>query len=336
MRVWIDMTNSPHVLFFRPLIRLLEEDGHEVRGDGARVRPDTRAAAAARDRSPRRRARHGGAGALGKARALAGRLPALRRFAKPRGFDVALAHGSHELTWPPAASGSRARLRTTTSSRHSSTSSGCGRRHASSSRKRFRPSASPASAREPPKLVRYPGIKEEYYLADFEPDPAVVEGVDPAKVLVVVRTPPEVAALPPPREPALPRVLERLGRDECVHAVVLPRTAEQRETIRALGLPSLHVPEHAVDAQSLIALADLVVSAGGTMNREAVALGTPVYTTFAGRLGAVDALLIADGRLRPLTDANALELRKRDGDGPTRVRRDPRVLLRLLLSAQGA
>ena len=58
------------------------------------------------------------------------------------------------------------------------------------------------------------------------------------------------------------------------------------------------MPERAIDAQSLIAFADLVISAGGTMNREAVALGTPVWTTFEGRLGAVDEGLIAEGRLR--------------------------------------
>jgi predicted glycosyltransferase len=127
-------------------------------------------------------------------------------------------------------------------------------------------------------------------------------------------------------------VLERLGRDESVQAVVLPRTDEQRTSILALGLPSLIVPEQAVDAQSLIAHADLVVSAGGTMNREAVALGVPVYTTFAGRLGAVDETLIRDGRLVPLTDVGALVLGKREGPGE-RIRRDPRLLLDLLLSA---
>jgi predicted glycosyltransferase len=128
-------------------------------------------------------------------------------------------------------------------------------------------------------------------------------------------------------------VLERIGRDESVHAVVLPRTAEQREAISALGLPSLHVPAHAVDAQSLIALADLVVSAGGTMNREAVALGTPVYTTFAGRLGAVDESLVREGRLKPLSDPGSLLIAKRDPQGLARVRRDPRFLLDLMLGS---
>jgi predicted glycosyltransferase len=113
---------------------------------------------------------------------------------------------------------------------------------------------------------------------------------------------------------------------------VIPRTDEQRESITRLGLPSLVVPAHAVDAQSLIALADVVVSAGGTMNREAVALGVRVYTTFSGRLGGVDEELIREGRLRPLDDAASLPLEKRTSS-ETRTRRDPARMLELLLSA---
>ena len=118
-----------------------------------------------------------------------------------------------------------------------------------------------------------------------------------------------------------------------MHAVVLPRTVEQREFVRTLSLPSLIVPERAVDAQSLIALADIVVSAGGTMNREAAAPGVPVFTTFGGRLGGVDEALIREERLQPLTDPRALDLSKRVHDSDRHVRRDPQVLLELLLSA---
>jgi uncharacterized protein len=114
---------------------------------------------------------------------------------------------------------------------------------------------------------------------------------------------------------------------------VIPRTDEQRDFVKSLDLPSVIVPERAVDAQSLIALADLVVSAGGTMNREAAALGVPVYTTYGGRLGGVDEQLIREGRLRPLTDPRALDLHKRDLSEGTRVRRDPQLMLDLLLSA---
>src|SRR5262249_17510661 len=129
-----------------------------------------------------------------------------------------------------------------------------------------------------------------------------------------------------------PRVLNFLGDREDVQAVVLPRTEAQRRHVRALHLPSVVVAGGAVDAQSLIAASDLVVSAGGSMNREAVALGVPVYTTYGGRLGGVDESLIRTGRLRPLTDARALELEKRTNtlDWP---RRDPTLLVNMILSA---
>ncbi len=113
----------------------------------------------------------------------------------------------------------------------------------------------------------------------------------------------------------------------------MPRTEEQRDYVRSLALPSVLVPDGAVDAQSLIAIADLVVSAGGTMNREAAALGVPVYTTFGGRLGGVDEELIRQGLLRPLTDPRALGLGKREPGTAVRVRREPQALLDLLLSA---
>jgi predicted glycosyltransferase len=112
---------------------------------------------------------------------------------------------------------------------------------------------------------------------------------------------------------------------------VLPRTDRQREQLERRG--GLIVPPGAIDAQSLIAYADLVVSAGGTMNREAVALGTPVWTTFEGRLGAVDAGLIDARRLRKLTSAEQVQLVKRTGTASERVRRDPRVIVAMLFAA---
>ena len=135
--------------------------------------------------------------------------------------------------------------------------------------------------------------------------------------------------------PLFPMTLDHLGRLDDVHAFVLPRTEEQRDYVRSLDLPSVILPAGAVDAQSLIALSDVVVSAGGTMNREAAALGVPVYTTYGGRLGGVDEELIRDGRLKPLTDPRALELHKRAQAGVTggRVRREPQLMLELLLSA---
>ena len=151
-------------------------------------------------------------------------------------------------------------------------------------------------------------------------------------MIVVVRTPPEVSLYHRHGNPLFAEVIERLGHDRAVQAVVLPRTPAQRDALQAASLPSLVVPERAIDAQSLVGLADLVVSAGGTMNREAVALGTPVWTTFAGRLGAVDERLISDGRLAELTDADALVLTKKAA-APRAATRDPELMLDLLLSA---
>jgi hypothetical protein len=190
----------------------------------------------------------------------------------------------------------------------------------------------------PPKLQRYPGLKEEYYLSDFEPDPGVLErlNVDRERVLVVLRPPPDVSLYHRHSNPLFPQTLDFLGAHPEVQAVVLPRTEEQRAFVKRLDLPSMIVPEQAVDAQSLIALSDVVVSAGGTMNREAAALGVPVYTTYGGQLGGVDEELIREGRLKPLTDPRALELVKRQDGSGTRVRRDPKVMLDLLLTALDA
>jgi len=334
MRVWVDVTNSPHVLFFGPLLRLLGERGHEVTVTAREYAQTVELLTAAGIPHEIVGPRHGGASAAGKAKAMAGRLHALRRFARDRDFDIALSHSSHELPLTARLLG--------IPSAYAFDYEFASLQHRLGARAATRivvPEAIPyerlrALGARRGKIERYPGLKEEYYLADASPDPAVVDGlgVDLRRVLVVVRTPPDVSAYHRHGNPLFAGVLQRLGRDEGVHAVVLPRTTEQREEIRRLGLPSLLLPEHAVDAPSLVASADLVVSAGGTMNREAAALGVPVYTVFAGKVGAVDEGLIADGRLRPLTSPDDLELRKREGH-PAPVRRDPALLLDLMLSA---
>jgi predicted glycosyltransferase len=334
MRVWVDMTASAHVLVFRPLIALLRQDGHEVEVT-ARDYAQTLQLLELHGIEATVVGRHGGRSRLGKARSLGSRMRGLRSWAGSRRFDLALAHGSHELTMTARRLGIPSA--TTFDYEFAWLQHQLGCRAAT---KVIVPAEIPPErlARygvQPPKLLRYPGLKEEYYLADFEPDERVLEacGLDSQRVLVVLRPPPDVSLYHRRSNPLFPQVVDSLGRHEGLQAVVLPRTEEQRDYVRSLALPSLVVPERAVDAQSLIALADVVVSAGGTMNREAAALGVPVYTTYGGRLGGVDEALIREGRLQPLTDPRALDLRKRSNGGDERVRRDPRVLLDLLLSA---
>jgi uncharacterized protein len=328
------MTASAHVLVFRPLIGLLRERGDEVEIT-ARDYAQTLQLLELHGLEATVIGRHGGRSRLGKARSLVSRLHALRGWARPRGFDLALAHGSHELTV------SARRLGIPSATTHdyefATLQHQLGMRAAT---KVVVPESIPPErlARfgvRPPKLERYPGLKEEYYLSDFEPDAGVLErlNVDRNRVLVVLRPPPDVSLYHRHSNPLFPQTLDYLGAHPEVQAVVLPRTEEQRAFVRNLDLPSMIVPERAVDAQSLIALADVVVSAGGTMNREAAALGVPVYTTYGGRLGGVDEELIREGRLKPLTDPRALELEKSKSASGSRVRRDPQLMLDLLLTA---
>jgi predicted glycosyltransferase len=275
---------------------------------------------------------HGGASRSRKLAALLSRSFSARRFASRRKFDLAVAHGSNDLALAAASLGVPSL--NTFDYEFAATQHHIGCRLA---KRVMIPDRIPADRLErygagPDKLVQYPGLKEEYYLADFEPDRGIMDrmGVDQSRVTVVVRPPPDVSLYHRKSNKLFPQVLNHVGTHDGVHAIVLPRTEEQRQYVRTLGLPSVVVADRAVDAQSLIALADLVVSAGGTMNREAVALGTPVYTTYGGRLGGVDEALMHEGRLRPLTSARALELEKRDGEGD-RMRRDPAELVEIIM-----
>ena len=334
MRIWVDVTNTAHVLVLRPLVELLERDGHDVELT-ARPLSHTLELLDEWKRPYTVVGRYGGASRLGKAAAAEKRIRGLVRFGRRRRIHCALAHGSTDL--PPAC-----RLlgvpNTTTFDYEWATL-----QHHANCRLASRvlvPDAIPLDrlaryGARPPKLVTYPGLKEEYYLADFEPDPGVLDELEVGAngPLAVVRTAPSYALyLGGSENPLLPRVLERLAREGDVRVVVLARTDEQRAAVRGLGRGRFVVPDRAVDGRSLVAFADLLVSAGGTMNREAAVLGTPVWSIFEGRLGAVDERLVREGRLRLLHDPDAIEVRKKPRQGwRDRTRRDPAELLRLAL-----
>jgi predicted glycosyltransferase len=333
VRIWVDFTNTAHVQVLRPLVELLEEQGHEVE---LTARPLSQTVAML-DRWGRHAeviGHHGGVGRVGKARAAVSRVGELRHWAKGRRLDYGLAHGSTDL---PAVC-RLLRLRNTTMFDYEWASA----QHHVNCRLATRvlvPDAIPAGrlrryGARPPKLVQYPGLKEEYFLADFEPDPAVLDqvGADRARAVCVIRTAPSYALyLGGSENPLLPRLLERISQADDAQAVVIARTPEQAEAIAALDLPNVVVPRETVDGRSLVALADLLVSAGGTMNREAAVLGTPVWSIFEGKPGAVDEKLVSEGRLRMLADPAELTIEKKaDPDAwRSRVRRDPADLLQL-------
>jgi uncharacterized protein len=333
MLVWVDCTAAAHPLVLRPIVERLEAQGHEVfvtaREYGQTVgildrlgMPYTVVG------------EHGGASRLGKARALGGRSARLARVVWQRRPELAIGHGSVDLAVVSA-------LYRVPSVQMQDYEFAHLQRQISFrlARRVLAPDSIPLErlaklGARGEKLIRYPGLKEEYYLAGFEPDPAVLDelGLDREKVLVVVRPPPETSEYHA-RNDLYEATIERLAAAPEVQAVVIPRTEEQGAAVRARGAANLIVPERAIDAQSLIAHADLVVSAGGTMNREAVALGTPVFSTFSGRMGGVDEALIADGRLQLLADPAALALRKRDSPVGVRHPRDAAPLVEGALGA---
>jgi uncharacterized protein len=330
MRVWIDLTNSPHVLIMRPLIEVLRARGHEVEvtaRDFAQTLGLCRRLGVEHTEVGRHRGERLGAKGLG----LLSRSTSLLRWASGRSFDLALGHGSNDIS--VAAALLRIPSATMFDYEWATVQHSINCRLA---RAVVVPDAIPAQRLERygvrGKLRPYPGLKEEYYLSDFEPDAAVLGelGLDASRPILVIRTPPEVSLYHRFANDLFAQVLDRVRGEQ---AVVLPRTEAQREQLESAG--GFIVPRQAIDAQSLIAHADAVISAGGTMNREAVALGTPVWTTFEGRPGAVDEALIAQGRLRRLTDPAEVSISKRPpDDGHQRVRRDPALLVDLLLSAR--
>jgi predicted glycosyltransferase len=325
VRVWIDCTAAAHPLVLRPIIDRLEAAGHEVRVT-SRVYGQT-LGVLDRLRIPYEPVgRHAGRSTVRKAGAVARRSLALTRWARPQRFNLALGHGSVDLGVVSAL------LRIPSVQMQDYEHAGLQRQLAfRAARRVLAPDAIPVEAMRragamPGKLSRYPGLKEDYYLADFEPDPAVLDqlGVERDRVIAVVRPSPETSAYHADN-PLEESVLDRLASGESVQTVFIARTDAQAERARARRAPNFIVPEHAIDAQSLIAFADLVVSAGGTMNREAVALGTPAYTIFSGRMGAVDERLIDAGRLVPLRDPAQLELRKREAETGVQTPRDPQL-----------
>ena len=336
LRIWVDFTNTAHVIVLRPLVERLEAAGHEVALTARPLshtvelleewgRPHTV------DRPLRRRrpARQGGGG-RGPG-AAADRLGA-RAPLRPR----ARARLDRRARSSRARCGSRTRRCSTTSGRRSSTISTAGWRTACWCRRRSRPSGWRATAPAGRKLIRYPGLKEEYYLSDFEPDRAVLEelGVAGAEVLCVVRTAPSYALyLGGSETPLLARVLAaaRPPTSACTPSCSPARTSSARTSARSASTASW-CRSGRVDGRSLVALADVLVSAGGTMNREAAVLGTPVWSMFEGPLGGVDEQLVREGRLKLLTDPAAIAFEpKPAGSLADRVRRDPADLLSLAL-----
>jgi predicted glycosyltransferase len=300
VRVWIDLSNSPHPLLFAPIARRLEEQGDEVL---LTVRDHAQTAELARERWPGAPVIGRGwkAGRAAKIGALGGRVVALARWGREHRAQVALSHNSYSQAVAARLIG--VPLVTAMDFEHQPANHLAFRL----ARRVLVPEAVPVGAlarqgARGPKLVRYDGLKEEVYLADAEPDRAILSALGLTReadtVIAIARSAAADAAYHRGDNPVFLEMLETLDKQANVRTIVLARLPDQRAAVRELGLERAIVPEHAIDARSLLYSADAFVGAGGTMTREAALLGLDTYSLFAGKRPAVDRWLEETGRLR--------------------------------------
>lgn len=318
MKIWIDLANSPHVPFFRALANEFISRDHEIVVT-ARAFAETVPLAQAAGFAAEIIGGHGGGKLSGKAGNLMQRGLALARWARGRDFDLAVSHNSYsQILAARALSMTSVTL--------------MDYEHQPANHLAFRlasrvivPSAFPteflsrygASAE---KVKRYDGIKEDVYLAGFERDPGFeVElrklGIRLTDILVVVRPPASEALYHRFENELFDYLLDRLASFREVKVVLLPRSDSQRARYASRANENLMMPSEPMDGANLIAHSDLVVSAGGTMNREAAALGIPAVSIYQGQWAALDQHLLTEGRLQrisTLDDVRNLALRKKE------------------------
>jgi len=325
MHIWIDLANSPHVPFFKALAARFAAAGHEMEVT-ARDFAETVPLANAAGFAAHVIGTHGGRQVSAKAGNLVGRAWSLASWARKRSFDLAISHNSYSQILAARA----LRLRCVTLMDYE---------HQPANHLAFRmatriivPASFPAESlrsygASAGKVRRYQGTKEDVYLADFRTDPGFATqlcelGIRPDNVLVLLRPPAHGALYHRFQNELFDEALALLLEKENVQVVLLPRNEVQREAYSSAKSDRLIVPEKPLDGANLIVASDLVISAGGTINREAAALGVPAASIYAGRWAAVDEELVNEGRLQRIAsseDLGKLAVQKKATSKPRRA-----------------
>lgn len=308
--MWIDLANSPQVRFFVPIAEALDREGVAVT---VTVRDFAQTVELARRHFPAAEVVGGwGRGSAAKSAAVASRGARLARFASGRRLALALSHNSYAQILAARLLGMPA-------------VTAMDYEHQPANHLAFRlaslvlvPDVFPdaALARFGARHVRrYPGIKEEIYVraapasAELRADLGAGD-----RTLVLLRPPPDFAAYHRFDNPLFRAAVDRVAAADDVLGVLLPRTPEQRTWARQRVGPNVTVTEKVYDGDTLLATADVLIGAGGTMNREAALLGVRTYSLFAGSPAAVDAFLVGRGLLhlvRAAADVDDICLDKR-------------------------
>jgi uncharacterized protein len=309
MRLWIDLANSPHVPFFKALAGKFTDRGHEIEIT-AREFAETIPLAQAAGFTPHVAGVHGGRAVSAKAGTLVSRAWALAGWARKRKFDLAISHNSYSQILAARALGIKS---VTLMDYEYQPANHLAFRFAS---RIIVPTSFPAKRLRSygagvGKVRRYHGTKEDVYLAGFQPDPMFgaqlcALGVNPDNVLVLMRPPAHDALYHRFQNTLFDDALGMLLAKENVQVLLLPRNEQQRAAYSTKAMDRLIIPSEPLDGANLIAASDLVISAGGTINREAAALGIPVFSIYSGKWAAVDEELVKEGRLQRISSAAEL------------------------------
>jgi predicted glycosyltransferase len=323
MRLWIDLANSPHVPFFRALANRFVAAGHTIETT-AREFAETVPLAHAAGFEAEVVGVHGGRAISKKAGTIMSRAWALANWARTRNFDLAISHNSYSQIIAARA----LRIKTVTLMDYE---------YQPANHLAFRltsriivPASFPAKRLRRygaggGRARRYHGTKEDVYLADFEPDPSFAArlsalGINPDDVLVLVRPPAHDALYHRFQNALFDEALAKLLANERAQVILLPRNEAQRAAY-ARTSERLLIPTEPLDGANLIHASDVVISAGGTINREAAALGVPAFSIYAGKWASVDQELVKEGRLQRIStaaDLRKLEVKKKPKAIPRR------------------
>jgi predicted glycosyltransferase len=324
-------------LFFAPIARRLQAHGDEVL---VTARDNAQTVALARERWPEVQiiGQESPVGRGAKIQATRRRVSELRQWATRREPDVALSHNSYAQI--VAARSLRIPVVTTMDFEHQPANHLAFRLADTVVLPEVMPrEMARRQGATPRKVVTYPGLKEELYIGDFEPDEQILSSVGLERgrqTVVVVRTPPSRAAYHRTENPLFDDALRTIGAQADVICVVLTRHREQVAAIDALRLPNCVIPRTALDARSLMYAADMMVGAGGTMTREAALMGIPTWTLFAGTTPAVDLFLESQGKLARLERPDQLRdvgPRLREPASPAQLRARAAEIERVIVDA---
>lgn len=311
LNIWIDVVNSPHVLFFRPIIKELKKRGHNIT-------VTSRDFAQTIDLLNNFKIKHkeigkyGGKSIFGKGLSLINRSLALYNFSKDKKFDLALSHNSVDicvvsklLDIPIVDLFDYEYAQFHHINFRCATKIMCPSYIDKNDLKKYGANH---------KLILYEGLKEQMYLSDYKFDNNILNKlkIDSKNIIVIFRPPAEMSLYHRGvKNEIYLDIIDYLGNKSEVCVVYFGRNKDQINMLKQKNYFNFIIPDKAIDAPSLIKKADLVISAGGTMNREAVALGTPVYTILALKMGGVDKYLIKSGYLKELDNIDDIVLKKK-------------------------